>query len=72
MCIKLTRLLSLLPLHSFNAESIAAAWSCTQRSACFQVKADKDDHHSDDHDEHLEKLQTHSVEHLKEVHKESK
>ena len=30
--------------------------------------ADKDEHHNDDHDEHLSKLQTHTVEHIKEVH----
>lgn len=33
-----------------------------------QIKADKDDHHADDHDEHMEKLQVHSVKHIKEVH----
>lgn len=35
---------------------------------CCQIKSDKEELHAEEHEEHITKLQDHSVKHIKEVH----
>ena len=35
-----------------------------------QIKSDKEELHAEDHEEHITKLQEHSVKHIKDVHVE--